>query len=73
MKRCWEETRRLGSALAASPHSGRELAVELRELDKDFELCTSPEEEAVHVLLDGLVAALEAGTGYPLNYGGKDE
>jgi hypothetical protein len=56
-------------ARPASPHGGRdELAAELRELDKDFELCATPAEEAVHVFLDGLAATLEAGTGYPLNY-----
>jgi hypothetical protein len=65
VKRCWEEVRRLGAALATSLHS--ELAAELRELDRDFELCASPEEEAVHVFLNGLAATLEATTGNRLN------
>ena len=68
MKRCWEETHRLGAALVASPYSRRdELAAGLRELDKYFELCSSPEEEAMHSLLDGLIAVQEVGASYPRN------
>jgi hypothetical protein len=74
MKRCWEEARRLGAALAASPHFGRaELAADLREVDRHFESPHAPEEEAMHTFLGGVVAALEAGAAYPSNSRADDD
>jgi len=55
-QRCWEEARVLGRELANG--SSRHLADKLRQLDRYFELGRAPEEEAIHMLLRGLVSAL---------------
>jgi len=58
-ERAWEEARALGRELAPlSFIRPGELVARLRELDRHFELGRAPEEEAIHLLLVGLVAVL---------------
>lgn len=74
MKRGYEEAYRLGTALAASPDIKRsELAGELRQLDTYFEVPRSAEESALHTLLEGIVAALEADAAWPSNGNGDGD
>ena len=71
-QRCWEETRYLGRELSDLSPSRRHLVARLRELDRYFALGTTPEQEAVHILVSGLLAALEDRNAWPRN-GGDDE
>lgn len=71
-KRCWEEARRLGTPLAA--HPGRAgLETNLRTLGIFFEVPHTPEEEAMHFFLTGMVVALEADAPWPSNGDGDDD
>jgi len=57
--RAWEETHQLGRRLAElDAITGKKLCARLRDLDRHFELGRAPEEEAVHLLLVGLIAVL---------------
>jgi hypothetical protein len=74
LARCFDEARHLGVALAASPNIAKsDLVADLVHLDQYFEVPQSAEEEAVHILIGGVVAALEADAGYPRNGDGDDD
>lgn len=57
-RRRWDELESFGASLSAHPNEGLPVAT-LRELLRLFELPKSAEEEAVRVVIEGLLAVAE--------------